>query len=205
MERPNYLKQIKERVENLEKGSVIIPSDFFDIIDAVKVNVSLTRLVEDKTIRRIMRGVYEYPKYNDFLGEFVASDPNKVAHALARNYGWSIAPSGDTALNMLGLSTQVPSIWDYISDGPYKEYGYDKVTIKFKHRTNKEISGLSPKTALVIQAIKTLGKDHIDNNTIRKITDILFEEEKDILLQETQQSTAWVYEIIKKICRKASY
>ena len=44
---------------------------------------------------------------------------------------------------MLGLSTQVTAVWSYISDGPYKTYEWDKTKIEFKHRTNKEVTGLS--------------------------------------------------------------
>lgn len=202
MKRTNYLRQIKERIASSEKCSIFIPSDFLDITDAVKVNMSLSRLEKASFIRRIMRGIYEYPEYNEFLKEYVAPDPDKVAHALARNYGWSIAPCGDTALNMLGLSTQIPSVWSYVSDGTYKEYQYDEVTIKFKHRTNREISGLSPKTALIIQALKTLGQKHTDNDTIKKLSDILSDIEKKNMLKESQQATAWIYEVIKQICRK---
>ena len=66
---------------------------------------------------------------------------------------------------MLGLSTQVTAVWSYISDGPYKTYEWDKTKIEFKHRTNKEVTGLSPMTILVIQALKTLGKEHVDEKT----------------------------------------
>ena len=102
-----------------------------------------------------MRGIYYKPEYNDFLGEFVAPEPDAVAHALARNFGWTIVPCGDTALNLLGLSTQIPAAWVYVSDGTYKEYTYEQTTIKFKRTTNKEISKLSYKTALVVNKNKS--------------------------------------------------
>ena len=93
-----------------------------------------------------------------------------VAKALARCYHWTIAPCGDTALNMLGLSAQVTAVWSYISDGPYKTYEWDKTKIEFKHRTNKEVTGLSPMTILAIQALKTLGKENVDEKTIRVLS-----------------------------------
>ncbi len=103
---------------------------------------------------------------------------------------------------MLGLSTQVPAVWSYVSDGPYKEYDYDKISIKFKHTTNKEISKLSYKTALIIQALKTLGKDNIDDNIINKLADSLTEKEKKKMLVEAKTATSWIYEYIKLICRR---
>jgi len=196
----NYQEQIEERINNSEKGSMFIPSDFSDIADTNAIRKALSRLQERKLIRRIMRGVYEYPEYSSFLGEYVAPSPDKVAHALARNYGWTIVPSGDTALNMLGLSTQVPATWIYVSDGPYKEYGFDKVVLRFKHTTNKDLSKVSYKTALLIQAIKAIGKENITEKTIKKILKILSSDDKAIILSEAKYTTAWVYSIIKEIC-----
>lgn len=86
----------------------------------------------------------------------MAADPEAVANALARSYHWTIAPCGNTALNLLGLSTQVTAVWSYISDGPYKTYEWNSTKLEFKHRTNKEITGLSYMTSLVIQALKRL-------------------------------------------------
>ena len=86
-----------------------------------------------------MRGVYYKAEYNEFLEEYVAPEPDAVAHAIARNYGWTIVPFGDTALNILGLSTQVPATWVYMSDGTYKEYSYNQTTIRFKKTSNKKL------------------------------------------------------------------
>ena len=99
------------------------------------------RLVNAGTLKRILQGIYEKPKYSKLLDEYVAADPNAIAKALARCYHWTIAPCGNTALNLLGLSTQVTAVWSYISDGPYKAYEWNSTKLEFKHRTNKEIKG----------------------------------------------------------------
>jgi hypothetical protein len=201
MNRTNYLEQIKIRIETENKGEVYVNSDFSDIADDATIRKALSRLENDNIIRRVMRGVYEYPEYNDFLKEYIAPSPDKVAHALARNFGWTIVPSGDTALNMLGLSTQVPATWLYVSDGTYKEYSFDNVTLKFKHTANKEISKISYKTALVIQALKALGKEKITDSIIKKISDVLSKAEKNTMLNEAKYATAWIYDTIKTICK----
>ena len=201
MSRPDNLNIIRKRIQESRAGSVFVASDFADITENVKVGVSLSRLEEEGLIKRIMRGVYYKPEYSKLLGENVAPSPNAVAYAIARNFGWSIVPCGDTALNLLGLSTQVPVAWSYVSDGPYKDYSFDNTIIKFKHTTNKEISKLTPKTALVIQALKTLGKDNIRNETIERIKESTTLNERKIMLREAQYATAWIYEAIKLICR----
>ncbi len=201
MNRPNYMQEIRNRIEAAKIGSVFVASDFADITEAKRISEYLVRLSADNTVRSVMRGVFYKPEYSKLLDEYIAPAPDAVAHALARNYGWTIFPCGDTALNLLGLSTQVPVVWSYVSDGPYKEYSYDNATIKYKHTTNKEVSKLSPKTALVIQALKTLGKDNVQNDTIERIKEETTLDERRTMLIEAQYATAWIYKIIKTICR----
>lgn len=186
---------------NSPDGSVFTTVDFADVIENSRVGVILSRLEEDGVIRRVMRGIYDKPVYNDFLKEYIAPSPSLVAEALARNFGWTIVPCGDTALNILGLSTQVPAAWSYVSDGTYKEYTYDNTTIKFKRTTNKEVSKLSYKTALIVQALKALGKDNIDDTIINKLKNDLTDEEKTTALLEAKATTSWIYEYIKQICK----
>lgn len=203
MERTDNLQNIRQRIDKAETGSVFVTSDFADITDNKKSSVCLIRLAEENLLRRIMRGVYYKPEYSNFLQEYLEPAPDKVADAIARNYGWTIIPCGDTALNLLGLSTQVPAIWLYVSDGPYKEYSFNNTTIKFKHTANKEISKLSYKTSLVIQALKSLGKENIDNNVIVKLTKALTDDEKKNMLNEAKSTTSWIYEYIKSIARSS--
>ena len=201
MKRPDYLNQIRGNIEKAENGSVFVSTDFTDITDKKTVNMGLIRLADEGLIKKILFGVYYKPEFSKLLGETVAPSPNKVAHALARNFGWTIVPCGDTALNLLGLSTQVPSQWVYVSDGAYKEYTFDNTTIKFKRTTNKEISKVSYKTALTIQALKALGKENITDQVILRLKKILTDEEKEKMLAESKSATSWVLELIKVICK----
>ncbi len=201
MEKTTNLKLIRDRINRSDIGTVYVAVDFVDISDKTSVNAYLARLVDEGLIRRVLRGVYDKPEYNDFLEEYVAPSPDKVANAIARNFGWTIVPCGDTALNLLGLSTQVPAAWVYVSDGTYKEYTYDNTTIQFKRTTNKEVSKLSYKTALTVQALKALGKDKIDDMVISRLGKLLTAEEKQTMLEEAKAATSWIYEYIKQVCR----
>ena len=200
MSKDTYHDKIKERITNSKRGTIFIISDFADISPIPTIKKVLSRLVEDKTIRRVIRGIYEYPKYNAFLDEYVAPSPHEIAKALGRNFGWTIVPYEDAALNMLGLSTQVPASWTYASNGPYKEYSYGNVTIQFKHTSNKDITNLSAKSALIIQALKAIGRDKVDGDVIKKFSDILTPDEKESLIEETKRSSAWISGTIKQIC-----
>ena len=194
--------KIKEIINQANPESVFVASDFSHIAPINTVRQCLARLEKSEQIVRVMRGVYYQPAYSELLQEYEAPSPHHVAMALARNFGWAIAPSGAAALNMFGLSTQVPAHWSYVSDGPYRSFSFGNITIEFKHCSSKEISGMSPKTALVIQAIKALGKENIDEENLQKIRRSLSVEEKIALLEEARRTTAWIYEAIKKVCKQ---
>ena len=200
MERPNILGKTRDCIIKMKSGSVFSASDFSEIGDSAKIGVTLFRLEKEGLIRKVLHGLYVYPEYNAFLEEYIEPSPDEVAHALARKFGWTIVPCGDTALNLLGLSTQVPSVWAYVSDGTYKEYSYGRIKLSFKRTTNKEISKLSYKTAIVIQALKAIGKDSVTDDIVGKIREHTTEKEKKSMLSEAKFATSWVYEVIKKIC-----
>ncbi len=199
-----YSEQVLNRIRKLGKGSVFSPADFADIAGAITIRKILARLVDKGSIRRLMRGIYDYPSYSTLLGELASPDPEAVAQALARSFGWTIRPSGNTALNALGLSTQIPAQWEYLSDGPYRTYEWLGIKMEFKHRTNRELTILSFKSALVVQALKSLGKNSVNTNIRSKIARNLTDKEKKTLLKEAKIATDWIYDEIKIICTEGA-
>lgn len=201
MRQSGCMNAIRNRIETAESGSIFILSDFFDIADSDAVRKAITRLEKDGTLTRVMRGVYYKPEYSEPFGEIITPSQNDVAKALARNYGWTIVPCGDTALNLLGLSEQVPAQWIYVSDGAYREYSYGNVTLYFKRTAKKEFSNMSPKSALIVQALKSYGKDGVTPKMVAKLRNVTTDDERKKLLLETQHVTSWIYETIKEICQ----
>lgn len=195
-------QQIASIIDAAPSQTVFVASDFADIAEINNIRQCLSRLEQAGRITRILPGVYYQPAYSSLLDEYEAPSPHHVAEALARKFNWTIAPFGPTALNRLGLSTQVPAKWSYISDGPYNSFTIGKIEIEFKHRSNKEISGMSPMTALVIQAIRELGKNRVDDISIQRLRRMLTDEQKAALLTEAKQTTSWIYGYIKKICKE---
>lgn len=192
--------EVKKRIELAESGTVFLSSDFTDIATTTTVRKCLGRQVEEKNIRRIINGVYEKPVYSKLLKEYIPANPDAIAYAIARSFHWTIAPCGDVALNKLGLSTQVPVVWSYISDGPYRKFSWDNITLSFKHRANREISFMSEATTLVVEALKTLGKEQIDDGIIVSLRNRLPKEEKKKMLEEATGVSEWIYAVIRKVC-----
>lgn len=195
----NIKAKINSKIENLSDGAVFISNDFLEIADYETVRKTLNRFVNEGTIQRIVNGVYCKQRYIELIGEYQSPSINEVAIAIARKYNWTIAPSGNTALNLLGLSTQVPAQWTYISDGRYVNFLIGNTKLIFKRTTNSSISNMSQLTALVIQAIKAIGKDKISEEQILYLRNRLIISDKEKLLEEGKTTSAWIYKVLKKI------
>lgn len=200
MKSKGFTKKLNERLQAIQLGTPFIASDFSDITDAKTIRRLLKVKIDAGEVMRIIPGVYYQPKVSKLLNEPVPAESDLVAEAIARSYGWTITASGEAALNKLGLSTQVPAAWIYISNGPYKQYPLDGAKLVFKRTTNKSLNGLSPLSRLVVQALRALGQEHITDETIRSLSMRLMPGEKDMLLPETMRVTEWIRQIIVRIC-----
>jgi hypothetical protein len=194
--------QLLARIYGNGRGSVFTPKDFLDLASHQAVRKALGRFTNEGTIRRLMRGVYDYPAFSVLLNAPASPDPDAITRAIARAHGWTIIPAGETALNLLGLSTQVPAQWQYFSDGPSKTYEWEGGTLVFKHRTNKETTVLSPKTALLVQALKTLGQNRIDDSVMDTLRARFDKKERVRAIREARYATSWVYELIKRLAEE---
>ena len=195
-----YVDKIEERINNTYSNQVFSANDFLDIASNVTVRGTLNRLANENKIKRIINGFYHKVNYNELLDDYEAVSIHELALAIARKYNWNIAPYNSTALNLLGLSTQVPSHYKYISSGRYKEYNIGDTILEFKKVSPGEIANMSIKTATVIQAIKSLGKDNITDDVRLKIRKNLSVKEKEDLLRDAKSTSSWIYEVIRKIC-----
>lgn len=201
MEDDSKISLTKKRIDEAPFGSAFVTSDFTDLAEYETAKKTISRLEKKGTLRRVLRGVYDKPKFSSLLQEYADPIPDQIAHAIARNYNWTISASGNTALNQLGLSTQVPADWSYISSGPYKKYTFGNITLTFSHRSNSQMIGMSEKTLLLIQALKAIGQGNVNDAEIKLIRKRLSSDECQNILSESRHTISWIYEVIKEICK----
>ncbi len=188
-------EKIIDKIEELSIDAFTI-NDIIELGSYDNLRKTLERMTKDKVIRRLIRGVYDIPKYNKTFNMYTPPSIDGIAKAIARNFNWNIYPTGNYALNVLGLSTQIPSKYIYVSSGPYRKYDYEGNTIEFKHASLKETNSFSYNTNLVIQAIKELGKENTNINNLKTIADNFSLEELDNICNESKNTTIWIYECI---------
>jgi len=194
--------KIINRIYGHGKGWVFSKKDLSDLGSRGAIDIALHRLNDANIIRRITRGLYDFPLYSELLKQQLSPNFNQVAKALSRKHGWTICPDGETALNLLNLSTQVPTKITYLSNGPTKQIKIGNQVIYFKNTALKEIEIKDDKSALIVQALKNLGKERINIKIISSIKKQLTEKEQKRILRNTKYITDWIYEVIQKICKE---
>ena len=186
------------------KGYAFSTSDFIKDFPTNSIDKALSMLTKKGKIRRVARGLYDYPKYSDFLQMQLGPDIEQVAFAIARKFNWQIEISGNSALNILGLSTQVPGTYLYLSNGANRKYTINEnITIEFKKSALKNIGFKYKESSLIVQALRALGKEHITQEVVSKIQSQINEKLYHKILEDTKTTTAWIYEIIKQIFKRS--
>ena len=196
--------QIVARIERLGEGKAFSAKDFLDIASRTSIDVTLADLALDGKIRRVRRGLYDMPKVNPTLGGTLSPDIDEAARAIARRQKWKIVPEGAWAANLLGLSTQVPAKIIYLTDGPNNKVPIGRRSIYFKHARPKALAGLEGKFALVVQALRHLGKESVGPREIETLRATLSPAEKRKLVKDTRFGVDWIYEVAKRIAEKAA-
>jgi len=190
------------RIRGTGGGWAFSPRDFLDLGGRSTVDSALHRLAQRGEIRRVIRGIYDYPRFSKLLDQQLSPDVDQVARALARKFRWRIQPTGATALNFLGLSTQVPARAIYLSDGPDKTYQIGKMTLVFEHTALKESGVKLKESGLIVQALKSLGSEQITPDVITKIREWLPKPLRAKVLADTKTATGWVYNVIQQIAQE---
>lgn len=193
-------EKIVSRIYGRGRGWAFSANDFSTEFGRSTIDWVLYNLVNSHTIRRVLRGIYDYPKYSELLQQELSPDFDQVAQALARKFNWRIQPSGDAALNLLGISTQVPGRLIYLSDGPNRQYEIANYTLEFKKSALKDVGFKHRESGLVVQALKALGKERVDDAVIATIRKQFDESACKRVLKDTVTATGWVYETIKQVC-----
>ena len=191
------LKRIKDK--NLKAFSCY---DFTDLASYKAVSKCLERLEDSLEIKRIIQGVYSLNLYDNFLNLQILPSINDIVNCLGRKHKWIICPTGNTALNVMGLSTQVPAIYSYLSNGPYKKYLIYDTIVTLKRTMNRELMDYSYKTLLLIQCIKAIGQDNINQDHLNILRNRLTPTDKLNALKESSLIQAWIRKVIVLICEE---
>ena len=189
------LKIIKKE---FNKGDIFFISDFIDLGTYEGIRKTLQRLTTENEIGRIAKGIYFLPKKHELLG-IIYPHAEQIAKAIAKRDQARIIPTGSTALNLLGLSTQIPLKVVYLTDGSARQIEVGKQTIQFKKTNPKNLSIEHQLTNLIIQALKTIGEKNVTQDHVEKIHNIIDESgEQSLIKKYLKNAPVWIQKTINK-------
>lgn len=180
------------------RGSVFVPADFWSKGSREAVDLVLHRLARKGTIRRLTRGVYDYPKEHPVLGPLTPS-AEVIAKALAGRDRTRLQPAGAYAANALGLSDQVPAKAVFLTDGPARTVRIGPTTIQLRRTTPKNMEAAGRLSCLLIQALRELGQEQVTHKRVEHLKRTLPVDKRQELLKNLRLAPAWMHSIFREL------
>lgn len=182
--------RIMKRVRAGGRGGVFTPSDFLDVASRAAVDQALSRLAKNGKLRRLARGLYDFPKVHPQFGQ-LSPGPDDVAYALARETGSQVQITGARAANALGLSTQVPAKATYLTDGPSRRVVLGRRVVDLRHASPKHLIAPGSAAGTVVQALRHVGFTRADD-VAHVAAKRLSANDKKALVTGAKQAPAWM-------------
>ncbi len=189
------------RIYGRGRGAVFTPKDFLDLGSRRAVDIALHRLTKQGTIRRIARGLYDYPKTSELIG-VLAPTTEAIAKALAGPEALRLQPTGGYAANLLGLSEQVPARIVYLTDASSRIVRVGRQTIALKQTTPRNMKLHNRVSGLVVQALRYFGRQHVGPEQIAILRRRLTAEQRRELAADAKWAPSWVAEVMRAVARE---
>lgn len=190
--------KIMKRVRGKGRGWVFTPKHFIDFGTRGSIDMALSRLAKAGDIRRIDRGLYDYPRQHAKLGA-LSPDTDNLAEALSAQTGDRLAPSGAAAANSLGLSTQVPAKASYSTSGRTRVKQTAGRSMTLRHSRAPVLDNATDAVNAVVQALAHLGKAEVDADAIQRFAMRIGDRDMSTLLKSRTLMPGWMGDVILKI------
>jgi hypothetical protein len=191
-------KSIISRIRGKGRGACFTPKAFLDHGSPEAVRIALHRLERRGILRRLARGLYDYPKQHPTIG-FLSPSPDEVAKALSERGASRLQPSGSYASNLLGLSEQVPARIVFLTDGPARHVKIGRQEIILKNTTPRNMASANRISGTIIQALRYLGARQVGTQHIAHLQHTLSASDKAQLKRDRIYAPGWMHRIIDAI------
>lgn len=186
---------LRERIEAMPEDSVLFRSDFPEYHSEF-VGGTLAELVKEGVLVKLAQGIYAKPRQSRF--GTVLPSVNKVVKAIVARDKAEVLPSGETALNVLGLSTQVPMNYTYLTTGSERVINLENQQITLKRGVPRNFSYKTRLISLLVQALKALGQENVGEGELQVIRSLVAKEpKKDELAKDVSRMPGWMKRILK--------
>ena len=197
----NIDNKILIKIKKSKRGSLFYTEDFLSFGSYKAASKALERLVNQKQISRVARGIFTILEEDKILGEILPTT-EQIAESIRKRDKARIIPTGVLAMNALGLSTQIPLNLVYLTDGSARTVQVGNRNIVFKKTVPKNLSTIGKISGLAIQALKEMNKDKVTENDIAIILEHLKNEEPYRLEHDIKLAPEWIRVIMRKALQK---
>ena len=194
--------QMLRRIQQKGGGFVFTPADFLDLGPRNAIDLALSRHARAGTIRKLARGLYDRPRTDARLGPLSAGIDD-IANALKGRDQSRLQAAGAHAANVLGLSDQVPVRAVFLTDGRSRRVQLGKRQIVLKHTTPRQMATAGRMSGTVIQALRWLGKQNVDDRTVKTLRRRLSAVDKQQLVEDIRYAPAWVADVIRSVAQSS--
>ena len=189
--------QIENKIKRSKPGQIILPSDFKDLGTSTAIRKTLSRLVDQKVLVRMGQGVYVIHIHDKFFGEVLPS-MEEIAASLAEKEHVKIMPTGQYALNKIGLSNQVPMKLVFLTNGTKKNINIGKSSIVFQPTTTKKLAMMGSISSLLFLGLEELDLNRLTESEIEKIINLLKKEDQNNLKHDLKLAPARISDFVIK-------
>jgi predicted transcriptional regulator of viral defense system len=195
----SIVNEIENKVKYGRRGKILFASDFSSFGLPKAVNKAMERLTESGMLIRLAQGIYLYPKMDTRLGlGILYPTVETIAREIAKRDKARIVPTGAYALNVLGLSTQIPMNVVFLTDGaPRKISIGNGKGIVFKRTVPKNLAFKNNMLMLIVTALREIGEKRLTAEQLNRIADLLSKEKKEDIRAEIALAPAWIQKRIK--------
>lgn len=195
--------KILKKIKKANRGSLFYTEDFLSFGNYKAVSKALERLVNENELSRVARGIFAILIKENYLGE-ISPTAEKIAESIRKRDKARIFPTGSLALNMLRLSTQIPTNLVYLTDGSARTIKVGNRSIVFKKASPKNLAAIGIFSGIVIQALKEIGKENVTDIEIEKILEHLKKEDPKRLEHDIKLAPEWIRVIMRKALNKTN-
>ena len=190
---------LKKRIESMPEDSVLFRSDFPEYHSEF-VGETLAQLTNEGVLVKLAQGIYAKPRKSRF-GDVLPS-VEKIVQAIATRDHAEVLPSGMTALNALGLSTQVPMNYTYLTTGSERVIKLTNRQVTLKHGVPKNFCYETRLIALLVQALKALKQENVGEEELQTIRSLIANDpDKEAIAKDMDKMPAWMKRIVKPMLK----
>jgi hypothetical protein len=186
---------LRQSIETMPEDCILFRSDFPEYHTEF-VGSILSELTTEGLLVKIAHGIYTKPRKSKF--GVVLPSVDKVVQAIAIRDNAEVLPSGMTALNALGLSTQVPMNYTYLTTGSERTVNLSNRKVVLKRGVPKNFCYETRLISLLVQALKALKKENVGESELNVIRQLVLKEtDKEALVKDVDMMPAWMKRIVK--------